>query len=72
MFELLINCGSTHLFLSPKCLRKLGLNQYPTNTMTVELANGKEVLSRHTVGTIDFELGGKATSAEFRTLPVGV
>ncbi|MCO5566674.1 hypothetical protein L7F22_020352 [Adiantum nelumboides] len=26
-FELLIDCGSTHSFLSPKCLRKLGLNQ---------------------------------------------
>ena len=72
VFELLIDCGSTHLFFLPKCLRKLGLSQYPTNTMTVELANGKEVLSKHTVGTIEFELGGKITSAEFRTLLVGV
>lgn len=72
MFELLIDCGSTHSFLSPKCLRKLGLNQYQTNTMTMELANGKEVLSQHTVGSIEFELGGKTTSTEFRTLPLGV
>ena len=72
VFELLIDCGSTHSFLSPKCLRKLGLNQYPTNSMTVELANGKEILSKHTVGTIEFELGGNVTSAEFRTLPVGI
>ena len=28
-FELLIDCGSTHSFLSPKCLRKLKLNQLP-------------------------------------------
>ena len=40
--------------------------------MTVELANGKEVISRHTVGNLDFELGGKPTTAYFRTLPVGV
>ena len=40
--------------------------------MTVELANGKEILSKHTVGTIEFELGGNVTSAEFRTLPVGI
>ena len=58
-FKLLIDCGSTHSFLSPRCLRKLKLNQYPIKPMTVELANGKEVISRHTVGTVDFELGGK-------------
>ena len=71
-FDLLIDCGSTHSFLSPKCLRKLKLNQYPVRAMTVELANGKEVLSNHAVGTINFELGGKNTAAFFRTLPVGV
>ena len=40
--------------------------------MVVELANGKEVISRHTVGTVDFEIGGKPTSAFFRTLPIGL
>ena len=40
--------------------------------MMVELANGKEVVSRHTVGNLDFELGGNLTTAYFRTLPVGV
>ena len=40
--------------------------------MTVELANGKEVLSNFAVGTVNFELGGKNTAAFFRTLPVGV
>ena len=40
--------------------------------MTVELANGKEVISRHTVGNLDFELGGKPTTAYFRNLLVGV
>ena len=40
--------------------------------MMVELANGKEILSKHTVGIIEFELGGRTTSAEFRTLPVGI
>ena len=71
-FELLIDCGSTHSFLSPKCLRKLKLNQLSTEPMMVELANGREVISRHTVGNLDFELGGRPTTAYFRTLPVGV
>ena len=71
-FQLLIDCGSTHSYLSPRCLRKLRLNQYISKPMTVELANGKEVISWHTVGTVDFELGGKTTSAFFRTLPIGL
>ncbi|MCO5608798.1 hypothetical protein L7F22_063015 [Adiantum nelumboides] len=70
--EFLIDCGSTHSFLSPRCMRKLRLNQYPANRLVVELANGKEVLSQHTAGQIDFELGGYPTSAQFRTLPLGV
>ena len=40
--------------------------------MMVELANGKEVISRHTVGTVDFEIGEKPTSAFFTTLPIGL
>ena len=71
-FDLLIDCGSTHSFLSPKCLRKLRLDQYPIKPMTIELADGNKVVSKHTVGTLEFELGGKTTSAYFRTLPVGV
>ncbi|MCO5558561.1 hypothetical protein L7F22_012146 [Adiantum nelumboides] len=53
-------------------MRKLKLNQYPTNRLVVELANGREVLSQHTAGQIDFELRGYSTSAQFRTLPLGV
>ena len=35
--------------------------------MIVELANGKEVISRNAVGNLNFELGGNPTSAFFRT-----
>ena len=52
-FKILIDCGSTHSFLSPKCLRKLKLDQYQIKPMTVELANGKKVILRHTVGTVE-------------------
>ena len=71
-FQRLIDCGSTHSFLSPKCLRRLKLNQYPVNPMTVEMANGKEVISCTAIGSLEFELGGKPTNAYFRTLPVGM
>ncbi|MCO5611003.1 hypothetical protein L7F22_065251 [Adiantum nelumboides] len=71
-FNFLIDCGSTHSFLSPKCLRKLQLNQQSDKPMLVELANGKTVISRHSVRTLEFELGEHSTSAFFRTLLVGV
>ncbi|MCO5575329.1 hypothetical protein L7F22_029129 [Adiantum nelumboides] len=69
--EFLIDRGSTYSFLSPRCMRKLQLNQYPANRLVVELANGKEVLSQGTAGQIDFELGGYSSPIQnltFRSL----
>ncbi|MCO5570999.1 hypothetical protein L7F22_024730 [Adiantum nelumboides] len=71
-FNFLIDCGRTHSFLSPKCLQKLQLNQQSYKPMLVELANGKTVISRHSAGTLKFELGEHSTSTFFRTLPFGV
>lgn len=71
-FQLLIDCGSTYSFLSPKCLRKLGLNQVKSSPLIVELANRKEVLSCYVVGKLNFKLGGNSTSAFFTTLPIGM
>lgn len=51
--DLIIDCGSTHSFLLPKCLRKLGLNQLPTRKMVVELANWKEVVSTYCRGILE-------------------
>lgn len=38
----------------------------------MKLANGKEVVSRNLVGTVDFDLGGKHTSAYFKILSIGI
>lgn len=40
--------------------------------MRVELANGKEVLSCHLVGKMEFNLGGNLSSTTFKTLPLGI
>ena len=40
--------------------------------MTVEMENGKEVLSRTAIRYLSFALGGSSTSAYFRVLLVGV
>ena len=40
--------------------------------MIVELANGKEVISRNAVGNLNFKLGENPTSVFFRTLPIGM
>ena len=41
-FTLLIDSGSTHSFLSPRCVRNLSLHEYPDSTLTVELATDKK------------------------------
>jgi len=64
-FQLLIDCGSMHSFLSPKCLRKLQLNQKPAQKMIIGLASGKEEVSRYCVGDLEFDLGGESTHAYF-------
>ena len=44
-FKILIDCGSTHSFISQKCARRLGIDTEPASRLLVELANGKELLS---------------------------
>ena len=71
-FGLLVDSGSTLSFLSPRCLRKLKLDQFNTRPMIVETANKKEVLSKTTVGHVNFELRGRSTSMYFRVFSIGV
>ena len=70
-FTLLIDSGSTHSFISPKCLRKLKLPEHPVSSLTVELATGKRIKSATSIGTLHFQLGDKQTSSTFRVLPLG-
>ena len=48
------------------------MKQKPATRMRVELANGREVLSCHSVDDLQFELGGYSTCGSFRTLPLGI
>ena len=40
-FTLLIDSGSTHSFISPRCIRNLNLHEHLDVPLTVELATGK-------------------------------
>ena len=71
-FKLLIDSGSTHSFLSPKCIRNLVLEQQPSRKLTVELASGKEVVTRLAVGNLDFHLDDNPTKCYFHVMPLGV
>ncbi len=44
-FTLLIDFGSTHSFLSPRCIRNLNLHEHPDSNLMVELATGKKTRS---------------------------
>jgi len=60
-FKLLIDFGSLHSFISPKCMRKLVLDQKASNSMQVELASGKILFTHHEREPIEFLLGGNPT-----------
>ena len=53
-FTLLIDSGSTHSFLSPRCIRTLNLHEYPDSSLIIELATGKKTRSLTTIGNLDF------------------
>ena len=71
-FKLLIDSGSTHSFLSPKCIHNLSLDQQPSRRLTVELASGKEVVTRSAVGNLEFNLDNHPTKSYFHVMPLGV
>ena len=71
-FKLLIDSGSSHSFISPKCMRKLVLDKKAGNPMQVELASGKILFTRHETDPIEFLLGGNPTLSQFKVLPLGL
>lgn len=72
-FKLLINYGSLHSFISPKCMCKLVLDQKAGNPMQVELASGKILFTRHETEPIKFMLvDGNPTISQFKVLPLGL
>ena len=71
-FTLLIDSGSTHSFISPRCICSLKLPEISAPHMSVKLATGKITQSITSVGTMHFNLAGNQTTANFRVLPLGV
>ena len=57
-FTLLIDFGSTHSFISPRCIRNLNLLEHPAAPLTVELATKNMMRTITYVGSIGFNLGG--------------
>ena len=58
-FKVVIDCRSTHSFLSLGCVRKLDLRELPTREMTLELASGKEIHFNTCVDNLTFKLATK-------------
>ena len=71
-FNLLIDSGSTHSFISPRCICTLQLPEVKVKTLSVELATGNRAKSTTSVGDFSFSLNGQPTSTTFRVLPLGI
>ena len=65
----LIDFGSSHSFLSPSTIKRMGLHPQATNfNLRISLANGFGLLTQEQVIKINFELGGFPTYQEFKVL----
>ena len=68
-FNLLIDSGATHSFISPSCVSKLKLQSIRDSTLIVELATRKTTQSLHTVGNIKFKIGVLTRKPYFESYP---
>ena len=64
-FNLLVDSGATHSFISPACVRKLNLSTHKDSKLSVKLATGKATQSTTSVNNLQFSLGGYQTNATF-------
>ena len=71
-FNLLIDSGATHSFLSLASVCKMHINPQNGTKLKVELATGKQTQSSTSIKNIQFKLGGQETSSSFRILPLGI
>ena len=71
-FNLLIDSGTTHSFLSIASVCKMYLNPQNDTKFKVELATGKQTQSSTSVKNLNFKLGGQETNSSFRVLPLGI
>ena len=72
ILSFLIDFGSSHFFLSPTTLKKMGLHsQAMGRNLRTSLANGLSLSTQEQVVKIDFELGGFPTNQKFRVLKMG-
>ena len=68
----LLDSGSSHSFLSPSTIRRLGIHPQATGcSLRISLADGSSLSTLEQVVKIDFELGGFPTYQESRVLKMG-
>ena len=68
----LIDFGSSHSFLSPSTIKRLGLHRQAIGRKRrVSLANGSSLTTQDQVIKINFELERFPTDQEFRVLKMG-
>ena len=70
--SLLVDSGSTHSFISPKIVAKLGITPKPIGkNLRASLANGTEIVIREEVVDLEFTLQGHGSSQRFRVMKLG-
>ena len=71
-FSLLVDSGSTHSFISPTMVSKLGVRAIPTGKrLRASLANGSEVLIDEKIVNLRFTLQGHFSQQDFRVMKMG-
>ena len=71
-FSLLVDSGSSHSFISPSMVAKLGVSPVPTGKrLRASLANGSQVLIEEKIVDLQFSMQGHSSSQQFRVMKMG-
>ncbi|KAL3524951.1 hypothetical protein ACH5RR_013323 [Cinchona calisaya] len=69
--NIFIDCGSSHNFIHPEIIKKLGLKTQKTTTMIVEVANGNKITTNELCSNFKWKSHGHEFVADLLVLLVG-
>lgn len=69
--NIFIDCGSSHNFIHPSVIQKLGLKVQRVKPLTVEVADGNKLTTNELCSNFKWKMQGQEFKTELLVLPVG-
>lgn len=71
LINVFIDCGSSHNFIHPSVVQKLGLKTHKVNPVVVEVTDGNKLTTSELCSIFTWKMQGQEFKADLLVLPVG-